>query len=202
MPLLRAVAVVAQMMAAAAPVTVPPKPAPPVFETTIYGLTLLTPKGSAYCPLPGDWVGSDHGTTMFLAPPRFCAGTGYPSSSRGFEPGATPRIEVYYGYDMGTPVPKCHADGTARLFGRQVTLCRDQTEGMTVLTAHGGYTADMAAEADITLITTAARLPQDRQVFAGLLASVRTCSSMQYGSNNKPFELGTGQPCPKNGEWF
>ena len=62
------------------------------FTSVNYPMTFKAPASAFFCPLSPDWVGSDHGTTVFLARPKACYGAGYPSSSRGFEPGDFPRI--------------------------------------------------------------------------------------------------------------
>ena len=74
--------------------------APPVYVSPNYNLSFRSPPGAYYCPLPKGWVGSDHGTILFLQRPARCGGAGYPSSSRGFEPAGLSRIDVYYGYRL------------------------------------------------------------------------------------------------------
>src|SRR5271156_6676533 len=84
-----------------------PTPAPSLYVTENYALTFRTPPHTTICALPDSWVGSDHGTVIFLAPPRSCGRPGFPSSSRGFR-GNVPRIEVYYAYRVEeTPAPSC-----------------------------------------------------------------------------------------------
>jgi hypothetical protein len=93
-----------------------PVAAPPVFVGGDYALTFQTPRKTTICALPSDWVGSNHGTVIFLRPPKRCGGVGYPSSSRGFSDDV-PRIEVFYAYwlgDPGTGPPPAAAPSAAR----------------------------------------------------------------------------------------
>jgi hypothetical protein len=65
-----------------------PLPVPALYVTKNYGLMVRVPPRRTYCPLPADWVGSDHGTTVFLVPPADCAATaGYPSTARSWSGG-------------------------------------------------------------------------------------------------------------------
>jgi hypothetical protein len=179
-----------------------PLPTPPKYTTPNYAITFDVPRNTTYCPLPKGWIGSDHGTTIFLAPPKLCGGAGYPSSGRGFEPAQTPRIEVYYGYvDDFAPEP-CLVAGHARLFGRQQALCRSERDGMEVLTAHGYYETDTAAEVYLSLAVPAKDEPQYMRAFLELVASVRTCRPA-WSDDGKPIStshIGDGSPCA--GGWF
>jgi hypothetical protein len=200
--------VIAALAAPVAPKPVPPQPAPPIFATEIKGLTFHSPPGAIYCPLPDDWEGSDHGTILFLSPPTSCYGAGYPSSARGFEPGETPRIEVYYDYWMGDGVetrPPCHKVGVARLFSKSVPLCRDVDHGMVVVSVWSRYMADIEAEVSLTLITTPQREAADIRTFVATADTVRTCSAEWSDSDDKtkkkkPFVIGVGPRC--SGTYF
>jgi hypothetical protein len=184
-----------------------PLPAKGDYATGIYGLTFKAPQHALYCPLPDDWTGSDHGTVVFLESPRACYGAGYPSSGRGFEPADVPRIEIYYGYDLGedeAKPPPCKVAGTATLFGKKANLCRDNWRGLVTLAVSGRYTADQPAEFVATLVVE----PVDQQrylpLFTTLVASVRTCSEKWTDGGldkKKTFVIGQGPPCPRT-KWF
>jgi hypothetical protein len=192
-----------------------PLPVPPAFATGEYGLTFRTPPGAIYCPLPADWEGSDHGTTIFLSPPRSCGGAGFPSSARGFEPDNTPRIDVYYQYWMGEDEPKpppCHSAGRAQLFSKNVALCREDHDGMATLTVQGLYDGGpggppdvrMTDEVVITLVAAPRDIARYTDTLVTLAASVRPCSELWYTSESKKksFVVGSGPRCPKDATWF
>jgi len=182
----------------------PPRPAPRLYATANYGLTFRSPPGATYCPLPRDWVGSDHGTVLFLENPGDCGGSGYPSSSRNFERNAA-RIELYYGYDLsvGDPLwpkqPPCRAAGRVRMLGAVRSLCRGSAAGLEVR-ARATYRADVPAEAILTLVTRPERLARDLATFRRMAASLRTCSSLWPAVNgHRPFVVGVGPRCPRVG---
>ncbi len=179
--------------------TVSPRPAPPIYVSGNYALTFRSPAHVAYCPLPDDWVGSDHGAVIFLKSPRQCGGSGFPSSARGFLPSDTPRIEVYYGYrfDEDERSPKvCHRSGFIRLDGQRRPLCQGREGRMTTFEADAPYEADQPAEVDLRLVTTPSREARDLAVLMRMAASVRGCA---YPGSSPP--MGSGAPCPK-GAWF
>ena len=175
-----------------------PKRAPPVYATHNYALTFLSPAGSSYCPLSERWSGSDHGTILFLRPPRRCGGSGFPSSSRGFEPADTPRIEVYYGYqnDDSSWVRECHGLRRIRFVDQRRSLCRSAKDHMIVLEVRASYQADELAEVSLRLVTTADRVARDMAALDQLASSLRPCRV----SDATPA-LGSGAECPKVG-WF
>jgi hypothetical protein len=179
-----------------------PLPAPPKYASPNYTLAFDVPRGMTYCPLSKDWVGSDHGTVIFFTPPARCGGAGYPSSSRGFEPEQTPRIEVFYGYDAGNELEPCRLAGHARLFGREEALCSKEQHGLTVLTVHGDYKADVAAEVYLTLVAPAKDEPRYIKTFLALVASVHTCKAVwtDDGKPKKTSSIGHGPPC--DAQWF
>ena len=188
---------------AAASVAGHPLPAPSKYATSNYAVAFDVPRSTTYCPLPKDWVGSDHGTTIFLTPPKLCGGAGYPSSSRGFEPARTPRIEVYYGYtdSVSEPAP-CHLAGHARLFEREEALCSDKQDGLAILTVHGNYDADEPAEIQLSLVASAQDQPRYAKAFLALVASVHACKASWPDSRNpkKVSFIGHGPPC--DAKWF
>jgi hypothetical protein len=65
-----------------------PRPTPRLFLTQNYGIVARLPTGLTYCPLPADWVGSDHGSIMYLVPPSACPEIG--------EMAKVPSIVIYY----------------------------------------------------------------------------------------------------------
>ena len=193
------------------PSPTPPKRATGDFTSTNYAITFKAPENAFYCPLPKDWVGSDHGTVVFLAPPKACYGAGYPSSGRGFEPGDLPRIEVFYAYDLDDPEsghkpPPCNAAGTTLLFGKAASLCQETKDGLTIITADGRYTADQPALLSATLVVSAADAPRFLPTFKAVLASIHPCrdkweAADEHGKTLKSGYIGHGPACP-NGQWY
>lgn len=175
----------------------PPKPAPPVYASGNYALTFRASPTLTYCPLPDGWVGSDHGTTLFLVPPHECGGAGYASSSRAFSPSSTPRIEVYYGYAFDDERARpCKAAGRLRFLGQTRPLCRDRDGDMITMEARGSYQADEPAEASVRLVTSPRRLSIDMKALISLAKSLHPC---RVPDATPP--LGTGAACPQ-AAWY
>lgn len=185
-----------------------PRIAPAQFATSQYGLTFRTPTSATYCPLPEDWIGSDHGTTVFLEKPRRCGGAGYPSTSRGFEPAGLARLELFYSYwtsDDDLPVPACRRVASVLFLGARRDVCEVRHGALIRRTVTARYRADdrAAATAQVvfTLTTRADRLAGDWAVFRQAAATFRTCSSIWRGSKGT-FTTGVGARCPKASRWF
>lgn len=186
---------------------VKPEPAIGDFTSVNYPMTFKAPPNAFYCPLSKEWEGSDHGTTVFLAPPKACYGAGYPSSSRGFEPGDVPRIYVYYGYVVGedaAKVPPCRSIGTAALLDKNVPLCRETRDGMTAVTANGRYTTDIATELVVSLVVQPKDVDRYLPVLKALLATAHSCTSTwdeNVHGKKKHVVFGHGPPCPQS-QWY
>ena len=181
---------------------------PPVYATANYGLTFRAPPGTTYCPLPPDWVGSDHGTTLFLERPRSCGGVGYPSNSRSFEPDVA-RIELYYGYVTGEtprPLPRCPG-GRVRFVGSLRPICMNRDGATVRISLENRYVSDrnmerhgFPSELVLTLVTRPGRLGRDLVVFRRLATTLRTCSSLWPKANGHPaYLVGVGPRCPHTG---
>jgi hypothetical protein len=175
-----------------------PRQAPPVYATHNYALTFHSPPSATYCPLPDGWVGSDHGTTLFLVPPNHCGGAGYPSTSRGFSPPDIPRIEVFYSFaiDDSPSAPKCHPNGSIQFVGAVRVLCQGREGRLTTLAVSARYDAGEPAGASLRLVTTPRRLAADRRVLERLALSFRPCRVLDASPR-----FGTGAPCP-DAPWF
>ena len=176
-----------------------PKPAPAAYATPNYGLTFQVPPGLTYCPLPDNWVGSDHGTTLFLTPPKQCRSAGYAASERAFEPVRTPRIEIYYGWwSEDGPAHACRRPrGAVRVFDHLQPLCRVRRDGLVGVELHATYPLSGEAEAMFTLLTTREALSHELAAFERLAESARTCTPIGAGKG-----FGRGPPCPKGVRWF
>lgn len=190
-----------------------PRPAPLAYKTGQYGLTFRVPRGTTYCPLPADWIGSDHGTTIFLEPPRRCDGAGYPSSSRGYGPETVARIHLYYGYLSGDEEeeaePPCDRRSSLPFLGAAQPVCGEESEGFVQLRVRSEYVAEpharygpLRAEAILTLVTRPERLARDRVVFERIAASMRTCSTVHRADGEAPHTTGVGPRCPAEAVWF
>ena len=194
-------------MAAALAAGSSPLPTPSVFVSAQYGRTFRTPPSSSYCALPAVWVGSDHGTVIFLTPPKRCSGAGYPSSGRGFD-GDVPRIEVFYAYDIGDDdadekAAPCHEVGRAVFLGKLRRLCRSSSRRKVEVSVTAKYQADIAAQTSLTLVTSSARLKDDLRRFEALLKSARTCTATWHDDKGGPsVTTGSGAPCPAGARWF
>jgi len=181
-----------------------PLPAPKQYVTPNYGLTFSTPAGSSFCPLPEGWVGSDHGTMLFLDRPQECGGAGYPSIDRGFSPDSTPRIEVYYAYWMDEDEPKsphCKMDGWANLMGQRRAICVGKRGDLITEETEALYLASSASKVVVTLVTTPTRRERDLATFRALTASMHSCATEFKDVPGKTDVVGTGQACPPGG-WF
>jgi hypothetical protein len=191
--------------AGAAPATAePPRRTPSQFATGQHGLTFRVPRGTTYCPLPRGWIGSDHGTVIFLERPRDCGGAGYPSSGRGFDPGNVARINVYYSYWMGEDEPPpapCHQVATVRMLRRMRPVCQSREAGQIVWEVSARYRADLESEAVLRLVTRPERLSLDAPLFRALVASLRTCSEV-WRNGRKSFVVGVGPRCPAAAKFF
>jgi hypothetical protein len=178
-----------------------PRAVKPSFASVNYGLAFSAPAGASYCRISADWVGSDHGTVVFLQRPRQCGGTSYSSSGRGFRPAGTPRIEVYYGYWLGddaSPPPPCTCVTGVRLFGRERPICGGRDGKMIVRTVGARYMSGSDSEVSMRLVTTRARLKRDSATFRHMVESVRTCTAVLRIDRGKPVTLGRGPACPKD----
>jgi hypothetical protein len=185
----------------------PPKAAVGAFASANYAITFPAPARTTYCPIPDTWTGSDHGTVIFLEPPRFCQGVGYPSSSRGFEPNV-PRFEVYYGLDLEededrpAAIPKCKRVGALTLLGAARPLCRSPDRNRIVLSSRATYSSYAPTEVVLTLVTTSRRLGEDLSRFRAFAATVRTCKQVVRDEKGKASSSwGVGPECPK-GDWY
>ena len=76
-----------------------------------YGVRMAVPLGPFYCPLPPDWIGSDHGTTLLLSRRAGCGDS--PSRS----------IELYYGHNVADVLL---SDGSTGLVRTTAELVRDR----------------------------------------------------------------------------
>jgi len=182
---------------------IPPRPAPPIYATGNYNLTFHPPRGSTYCPLPRGWVGSDHGTTLFLERPRDCGDAGYSSTSRGFTPDDVARIELFYAYANGDDpqAPHCRRAGFMTLLGHRRPLCRTERGGMISLSVATPYTASTSADVILTLRTRPSRLRGDLAAFGRLAATFRTCTATWSDDRGHRRRYGSGPACARSG-WF
>jgi len=180
-----------------------PRSAVGVFASANYAVTFLAPEDAFYCPIPNDWTGSDHGTTIFLERPVACYRPGYPSSSRGFEPDV-PRIEVFYGLDVvdaKDAARPCRGVEKVRLLGAFHDLCKTADPARIVLSVSAKYTSFDASELDISLVTTQARLSHDLHLFRDFLTTVSTCKDSDDRLKGSLSTWGKGRPCPV-ADWY
>jgi len=181
-----------------------PSPAPLVFVSG-KAITFRSPHGAFICPLPKDWVGSDHGTTLFLERPKSCSVQGYPSSERNYRGSpANRRIEVFYWYWMGEDEPptRCQQRGTMVLMGRKRPLCKIRESGALKFWSQARYQADTDAAISISLVTRPSTMAQDLRMFRNWAATVKPCRVRWSDSNGKHGAYGQAPDCPKAGVFF
>jgi hypothetical protein len=187
-----------------APGGVPPQLAPSRFATEQYNLTFSVPHGGTYCPLAEYWVGSDHGTTIFLERPRQCFGAGYPSSSRGFEPENVARMDLYYSYWMAEDEPPdrpCHRVASVKFLGAKRSVCEERHGSIVIRSVKARYLADIEAKAVLRLITRRDRLGKDMRILEAAAMSFRSCKTI-WPSPKGSIVAGRGALCSRSGRWF
>jgi hypothetical protein len=174
----------------------PPQPAPKLYVTNNYGLVAKIPNGLTYCPLPEGWVGSDHGTVLFLKPPSGCFPShSYPSSSRPTREFA-PAIDLYYGHNVSeidrgkgesspprtsTELAKksCHQPYLRippglKLLGKPAVGCRhDDGDRVEIALAALYWSGDEGLI--VTLSTTRKRLSRDLPMLAKVASAISVC---------------------------
>jgi hypothetical protein len=200
------------------PEVTPPRPAPPLFASPNYGIMASIPSGLTYCPLPTDWVGSDHGTEIYLTPPAGCRRyEGYSSSSRG-ETNSVPTISLFYASNVvevdlpnysGPPRNESElmkvtcedsqisAPNGLTLLGKPAVGCRYNHGDQVTITVAQLYSLEKSrlneapdCELIVTLATTWPRLAKDLRIFAAITTSISICTPKGY----KPFDGRTSCP--------
>jgi len=182
-------------LADAATARAAPAPAPPLYVTHNQGLAIAIPQGLTYCPLPSDWVGSDHGVELYLTPPSRCGGAGYASSGRDATP-QTPAFEVYYEFNTSDYVDRrrCVAPVRLTLFGRPARACRRRDGGWITVEARANYAvAGEAHDLVLSLRTAPARYAADMSRFRAFAKGIRACRP-EWADGRQPA-------CPKT-QWF
>jgi hypothetical protein len=173
-----------------AAVATKPLPAPRLYVTGNHGVHVVVPGGLTYCPLPEGWVGSDHGTTLFLVAPGDC------------EAGGTPAISIFYAFNV---IEHDHGDGEERpprtdaelrrdecppggrtvtglrLLGRTVLGCSVRDGSRVTISANAVYSLERGwgmpdRTLAITLSTSTDRLSADLVIFRRLLAGTSICT--------------------------
>lgn len=194
------------LLVLAAATAIAATPAPPIFVSG-KALTFRSPPGTTICPLPTDWVGSDHGTTLFLEPPKGCGGAGFPSSARHWDAdGLIRHMAIFYAYWMGEdepPPPKCEPVGKVELMGSQRQLCTSPVPGGVRLWATARYMADIDSSMEVSLTTRRETLPDDLRRFRAWTSSIHPCRV--HWSNEFTGKTGTYGPapdCPAKGIFF
>lgn len=201
-----------------------PQPAPPLYVTENHGLMASFPPGLTYCPLPRDWVGSDHGTEVYLVPPAACGvSTAYQSSDR-FPASRVPTIGLYYAFNvveiehksgqyspprtsrevlaMYCTEPHARAPAGIQLLGVPAAGCLIEHGQFVEVRVAGVYSAASATDEIpdhiliVSLTTTKDRLGKDLRVFKMVAGSIHVCTP--HGAPDV-----TGQrPCPPGVTWW
>jgi hypothetical protein len=197
------------------------------FATYQYGIAVRVPAGLYYCPIPEDWVGADHGRSLYLIPPTRCDSTAGYVLGPVSEP--LPRIDLYYSYNVAEaeyPDGERPARTAAELMRqdcarprrlRDVTLlgqpalaCEKRHDAEIDVVVSTPYDLEPRAEGDspdaqlsVTLVTTPARIASDRATFNAFVRNVYQCAA-QWDSGKKSFWVGAAPArpaCPRNAFW-
>jgi hypothetical protein len=181
-------------------------PAPPIFVSG-KAVTFRSPPGTTICPLSDDWVGSDHGTTLFLEPPKGCGGTGFPSSARHWDDDRLTRhMAIFYAYWMGEdepPPPACQPFDKVTLMGSERQLCASRIPGGMRLWARARYVADSESWMEVSLTTRGETLPEDLRRFRAWTTSIHACRiHWRAEPNAKKAVFGPAPDCPPKGVFF
>jgi hypothetical protein len=201
-----------------------PQPTPPLYVTENHGLMASFPPGLTYCPLPQDWVGSDHGTEVYLVPPAACGSSaGYQSSDR-FPASPVPTIGLYYAFNvveiehksgqfspprtsrevlaLYCTEPHTRVPVVIQLLGVPAVGCLIEHGRSVEVRVLGVYSAARAADGlpdhilIVSLATTKDRLSDDLRVFKAVAGSIHVCTP--HGAPDV-----TGQrPCPPGVTWW
>src|SRR5215471_1260715 len=169
--------------------------APRLYVTSNYGLRAQIPPNLRYCPLPEGWVGSDHGTVLFLEPPSECIpSAAYPSIIRP-TPEFVPAIYIEYEHsveiDRGNGKSSLPGNTSEvmqqyceksdrqipsglRLLRRQAVGCRHEEAGLVDIKLGALYWSNQE-ELFVTLHTTRQRLSQDLLIFAKVASGISEC---------------------------
>jgi hypothetical protein len=182
-------------LAEVATATLAPRPAPPLYVTHNEGLAIRIPRGLTYCPLPDDWVGTDHGVALYLTPPSGCGGAGFQSSDRDAKT-ETPAIGIYYEINSADFADRrpCRLPVAMRVFGRNLRACRRRDHGWITVEAWTDYSVDTDPhDLILTLRTTKTRYASDLARFRAFAEGVRACRP-EWAAGRQPA-------CPKT-QWF
>jgi hypothetical protein len=182
------------------------------------------PPGLTYCPLPRDWIGSDHGTEVYLVPPAACGlSTAYQSSDRFLE-SRVPTIGLFYAFNV-TEIehksglyspprtsrevlaiyctePHTRAPDGIHLLGVPAAGCLIEHGRSVEVRVAGVYSAAGATGElpdhvlIVSLTTTKGRLGKDLGVFKMVAGGIHVCTP--HGAPEV-----TGQhPCPPGVTWW
>src|SRR5215472_10113088 len=84
------------------PASRPPKPAPQIYVSHGFGLSIKIPAGLSYCPLSKKWLGAEQGTALFIEPPSSCLDSSDAvSSATRLISGFVPSVTIYYRANTG-----------------------------------------------------------------------------------------------------
>lgn len=192
----------------------PPQPAPRLYVTNNYGLIAKIPAGLTYCRLPEGWVGSDHGTVLFLEPPSSCIPShSYPSSDRP-TPEFVPAIYLYYEHNVAD-VDRGHGDSSPprtsaeyadqscekpyrkippgfTLLGRSATGCRHNAGDRVEIALLALYWSGSEGVI-VTLSTTRERLSRDLPMLRKVTSAISVCKPA-WDKSTRPVPACPGAP--------
>jgi hypothetical protein len=190
------------------------RPAPELYVSEKFGLTMKVPTGLSFCPLPKGWSGEETGTVLFLKPPERCLLHDASSAIRageGFYPSISLRYQVNRrrddAYDGAIPPPQSSEEfagqfcmkpllsADARLFDRPTFACRSEMPDGRIQISLVNVYDSARKNVILTLHTTHDRLAEDMKTLAKVASSIAAC---QMASGKASRET---QVCPEGGWW-
>ncbi len=165
------------------------RPAPPAYVTPNYGVRLALPPGLSYCPLPADWVGTDHGPMLYLRRPD-CRdpkgrriGVDYEHNVAEHDYGGPEDRPARTDAELRrTDCPSLRPAVPVRLLGRRVLPCVEVAGGWLTVTAAAVYdierdgTEPPGFTLAVRLVTTPRYLAADLAAFRRVVAGASICT--------------------------
>lgn len=201
--------------AALQPSSHPPKPAPPVYVTSQFGLAVQIPKGLSYCPLPKYWSGTEDGTVLFLDSPADCVENPTGASSTRRTSTFVPYVALRYRRNVGRKdnfdeVPPAQStmelaeqvcarpevSAQFKLLGQPAVSCRSELSGDNVRLVLLSLFDSRKKLLLLDLHTTRQRLTADTKILEALAAAVTECKPTAASNASEKVP-----PCPDSKPW-
>ncbi len=192
-----------------------PKPAPPVYVSSQFGLAVQVPKGLTYCPLPRYWSGTEDGTVLFLEPPADCIeNPGSASSTRRATP-TVPYIALRHHRNAGRKdnfdeIPpaqstlelaeqlcaKPEVSAQFKLFGKPAVICRSDLPSGDVRIVLLSLFDSRRKLLLLDLHSTKVRLAADSKILESVAEGISECKPIAASNASEKIP-----PCPNGKAW-